>query len=288
MAGTNRKNAPSLGGPVVVLVAPQLGQNIGMCARAMLNCGLTELRLVAPRDGWPSAAAIDAASGAHAILEAARLYDSLEEAIADLRRVYATSARPRGLAKPLVTPRQAAEDLRAFLRRGEPAGLLFGPERTGLTTEQLVLAEAVIEVPLNPAFASLNLAQAVLICGYEWFQAGAEVEPRRLPFGRSRPATKAELLAFMARLEEDLDETGFLKPPEKRPSMINNLRTLFQRAQVSEQELRTLHGILTALKEGRKGPPEAASAQPPGRAAKGRPGATRTVRSTSTKPRRRV
>ena len=252
MAGTDksksqRSKPAGLGGPAIVLVDPQLGENIGMVARAMLNCGLEELRLVRPRDGWPNPAAESAAAGAHGVLERARLFASTAEAVADLQRLYATSARPRGMLKPVVTPRRAAAELRAALAQGMRAGVIFGPERAGLVNDDVALADAVLSVPLNPAFASLNLAQAVFVLGYEWLLGETEVPARALPLGAARPATKAELLGFFERLEAALDRAGFLQPVEKRPAMVRNLRNLFQRAELSEQEVRTLHGIVSAL-----------------------------------------
>lgn len=247
MSGTDSSKTGVFGGPAVILVDPQLGENIGMVARAMLNCGLDDLRLVSPRDGWPSAAAESAASGAVAVLDNARLYDSTRAAIADLQRVYAASARPRDLVKPVVTPRQAAAEMRTAIAEGSAVGLLFGPERAGLTNDDVALTDAVIAVPLNPAFASLNLAQAVLIVGYEWFQMGVGVPPRDMPLAGSRPATKAELINFFERFEQALDASGFLRPPEKRPSMVRNLRDIFTRADLSDQEVRSLHGVISAL-----------------------------------------
>jgi len=252
VAGTDKSKADQSralfrGAPAIVLVDPQLGENIGMVARAMLNCGLRELRLVRPRDGWPNPAAEKAASGAAEVLEDARLYDSTAAALADLRRVYAASARRRELVKPLVTPRAAAEELRACAAEGVAAGVIFGPERAGLTSDDLALADAVLEVPLNPAFASLNLAQAVLVVGYEWFQAGAARPGRELPLGATRPATQAEFDNFFGRLEAALEAAGFFWPPEKSPSMLRNLRSLLLRLDPTEQDLRTLHGVLAAL-----------------------------------------
>jgi tRNA/rRNA methyltransferase len=247
MSGTDKSKTGVLGGPAVILVEPQLGENIGMVARAMLNCGLNDLRLVNPRDSWPNSMAEKAASGAGKVLAGARLYESTGAAIAGLQRVYAASARTRGIVKPIVTPRQAAVELRAATGEGMATGVLFGPERAGLTNDDTALADAVVAVPLNPAFASLNLAQAVLIIGYEWFQVGADVPARDLPLGGSRPATKDELINFFERLEKALDATGFLKPPEKRPSMVLTLRDIFARADLSEQEVRTLHGVVSAL-----------------------------------------
>jgi len=247
MAGTDRRRAADTGGPAIILVMPQLGENIGTAARAMLNCGLGDLRLVRPRDGWPSEKAVAAASGADAVLDAARLFPTTAAAIADLVHVYASTARDRHMVKREVTPRRAAEEIRGAIAAGEACGILFGPERTGLVNDDIALAETVLTVPLNPAFASLNLAQAVLLVGYEWFTAIAAPQSERLHTGRSRLANKDELLSFFDHLESELDRNGFLRNLEKRPSMVRNLRNLFQRAQCTEQELRTLHGVVTAF-----------------------------------------
>ena len=247
MAGTDRKRGLAAGGPAIILVAPQLGENIGAAARAMLNCGLTDLRLVKPRDGWPNAKALAAASGADPVIEAARLFDSAESAIADLEVVYATTARHRGMIKRVVTPRRAAAEMRKAVAGGHAVGILFGPERMGLVNDDVALADAVISVPLNPGFASLNLGQAVLILGYEWFQAGTRTPASELVTNETRPATKAELLNFFAHLEKELDDCGFLRNAEKRPSMVRNIRNLFQRGALTRQEVRTLHGIVAEL-----------------------------------------
>ncbi len=247
MAGTDRRRAKLTGGPAIILVAPQLGENIGTAARAMFNCGLTDLRIVAPRDGWPNPKAQSAASGADIVLDRARLYDRVEDAIAELRRVYASTARDRYMVKRVVTPREGAAEMRALIAAGEGCGILFGPERTGLLNEHIALADTVVSVPLNPAFSSLNLAQAVLLVGYEWFTAGDETAPSQVVTGHSKPATKEKLIRFFEHLEEELDRNGFMRSEEKRPSMVRNLRNLFQRAQCTEQELRTLHGVVTAF-----------------------------------------
>lgn len=252
MAGTDHKKPALTGGPAIVLVEPQLGENIGTAARAMANCGLDDLRLVRPRDGWPSDKAVAAASGADSVLHKARLYPNIRAAIADLSHVYASTARDRYMVKRELTPRRAAEEMREFIAREEPCGILFGPERTGLVNDDVALADTVITVPLNPAFSSLNLAQAVLIVGYEWFTAKIEPQPEVLHTGHSRPANKAELLRFFDHFEEALVESGFLRHPDKRPSMTRNLRNLFQRAGCTEQELRTLHGVITAFMGPRK------------------------------------
>jgi tRNA/rRNA methyltransferase len=252
MAGTDRRRRSLKGGPAIILVAPQLGENIGTAARAMYNCGVTDLRLVQPRDGWPNKRAQAAASGADPVLEKARLYDSVADAIADLRHVYATTARERYMVKRILTPRGAASEMRGLIGAGEACGILFGPERSGLVSDDIPLAEAVISVPLNPGFSSLNLAQAVLLVGYEWFQAGDETPADQLLTGHSKPATKEQLLRFFAHFEEALDDSGFLRTADKRPGMIRNLRNLFQRANCTEQELRTLHGVVTAFVGPRK------------------------------------
>jgi tRNA/rRNA methyltransferase len=252
MAGTDSSREGASGGPAVILVEPQLGENIGTAARAMLNCGLDDLRLVRPRDGWPNDKAVAAASGADRVLNKARLYPNVEAAIGDLVHVYASTARDRYMVKRELSPRHAAAEMRGFLALGEPCGVLFGPERTGLINEHIALADTVLTVPLNPAFASLNLAQAVLIVGYEWFTVQHEPSPEILHTGHSRPADKADLLRFFEHFEEALDDSGFLRHPDKRPSMTRNLRNLFQRAGCTEQELRTLHGVVTAFMGARK------------------------------------
>lgn len=238
--------------PAVILIEPQLAMNIGTTARAMLNCGLADLRLVRPKPKWPNEMAKRASSGAEAVLEAASLFDSAEAAIADLNRVFATSGRHRKMVKRIFTPREAAQTLRAEAAAGIRAGILFGPERTGLENDEMALADAAIHVPLNPHFASLNLAQAVLLIGYEWFQAGVDAKPLRLEHGDSPLASKDDLVNFFTHLERELDECGFLRLPDKRPGMVRNIRNIFQRADLTRQEVRTLHGIVTELVTKRK------------------------------------
>ena len=249
MAGTDqtrRDEAPREAGPAVILVAPQLGENIGTAARAMLNFGLTDLRLVRPRDGWPNERARAAASGADVVIDGARVFDTTADAVADLDYGIATTARARDMVKPIHTPAMAAGALRQAIGGGQ-AGLLFGPERTGLENDDLALADALMMVPVNPAFASLNLAQCVLLMSYEWHKAGDATAPTRIDYQQTRPASKAELVGFFTHLESELDRFGFLKPPEKRPSMVRNLRNMFQRAGLTEQEVRTLRGVVAAL-----------------------------------------
>ena len=233
--------------PVIILVEPQLAENIGAVARAMLNCGLTALRLVQPRPEWPNERARVNASGAEAVLDAAPLFRSVADATADLQRVYATTGRPRDLSKLTMTPPQAAAEMRAELGRGERVGVLFGPERSGLVNDDVALADTVIAVPLNPAFSSLNLGQAVLLVAYEWFKSADATPPAVLHHNSSPPASKAHLSSFLTRLEAELDSCGFLRNPEMRPSMVRNIHALFGRAELTDQEVRTLHGILTAL-----------------------------------------
>lgn len=231
----------------MILVEPQMGENIGTAARAMLNFGLTEMRLVAPRDGWPNDRARAVSSGADAVIDNVVVHERTEQAVADLDFVIATTARHREMLKPVLTPETAAKKLREVIAAGGKAGVLFGPERTGLTNDDVVLADATLMVPVNPAFASLNLAQAVLLIGYEWFKGADQTPAERMDYQGSRPATKEELLGFFGHLERELDRFGFLKPPEKRPSMIRNIRNLFQRAGMSEQEVRTFRGIVASL-----------------------------------------
>jgi tRNA/rRNA methyltransferase len=247
VAGTDHRRALVTGGPAIILVEPQLGENIGTAARAMMNCGLDDLRLVCPREGWPSDKAKSAASGADAVLAKARLFGETAASVADLAHVYAATTRDRHMVRRQVTPRRAALEMRGQIALGEPCGVLFGPERTGLVNDDVALADAVLTVPLNPAFSSLNLAQAVLIVGYEWFTAAVPAASEVLRSGDSRTASKEELLNFFAHLEEALEISGFLRDREKRPRMVRNLRSLFQRARCTEQEIRTLHGVVTAL-----------------------------------------
>ncbi len=238
--------------PAVILVRPQLAENIGAAARAMANGGLFHLRLVAPRDGWPQDRARRTACGADAILDAATVHDTVADAVADLQRVFATCPRPRHVIIRTVTARGAAAMLREIAGRGLASGILFGPERAGLTAEDLAHADTLIQVPLNPAFNSMNLAQAVMVLAYEWWTAQDQTPPARLVTNETRVATKAELENFLRHLTIELDACGFLRNAAKRPSMIRNIRHLFQRGEVTEQELRTLHGIVTELSRGRR------------------------------------
>ena len=238
--------------PAIVLVEPQLGDNVGAAARAMLNCGLTDLRLVRPRDGWPSSKARAMASGADSVLDRARLCDSFAEAIDDLQVVYATTARRRDMVKAEVTPAHAAVEIRRRAAAGERCGLIFGRERIGLTNDEVVLADAIVTVPLNPAFSSLNLGQAVLLMAWEWRRAGDETPPRVQIDAGHRRATRDELLSFFDHLEVSLEASGYFKVEAMKPANVRTIRNLFTRAELTDQEVRTLHGIVTALVGRRK------------------------------------
>lgn len=237
--------------PVVVLVRPQLADNIGTAARAMANGGLFHLRLVAPRDGWPQDRAWRTASGADAILDAAQVFPDVPSALADCHRVFATCPRPRFVIKPRLTARAAAGELRAINARGLRAAILFGPERAGLDSEDLARADTLVRYPLNPEHMSLNLAQAVMILAYEWWTAEEPTPPRELLTNGTPVATKGLVGGFLDRLVAELDAAGFLEPPAKRAGMVRNLRHWFERGEVTEQELRTLHGVVTELSKGR-------------------------------------
>jgi tRNA/rRNA methyltransferase len=240
--------------PAIVLVEPQMGENIGAAARAMANFGLTDLRLVRPRDGWPSKKARAAASGATGIVDKVRVFDSAEEAIADLNYVYATTARTRDLPKAVVGPREAAAELHAKIAAGQAAGLLFGRERWGLTNEEIGLSDAIVTFPVNPKFASLNIAQAVLLVSYEWLAAGLQgALPTRdgIPASNLAPAPKAHLLGLMRHLEEALAPTGYFRTAEMKPRMVENLRAILQRAGFTQDEIDVLHGVISALERKR-------------------------------------
>lgn len=239
-------------GPAVILVRPQLAENIGMCARAMANFGLSDMRLVAPRDGWPQKTrmkkgAFQAAAGASDILENAKLFETLEEAVADLTHVYATTARERGQAKRVLAPAQAMSEAHGRLARKEQVGVMFGPERTGLDNDDVALASTIITFPVNPKFASLNLAQAVLLTGYEWFRvASGEAPPFAMP-PENLPAKRETLFAFFDFLEGHLDRARFFWPEAKRPVMLRNFRNIVHRLDPTEQDIRTLRGAVDRL-----------------------------------------
>jgi len=228
--------------PIIVLVRPQLGENIGKAARAMLNFGLTEMRLVAPRDGWPNPQAGPAASGADVVLERAQVFDSVADAVADCPHVYATTVRKRGVTKPVMTPEVAAREIHQQPGR---SAILFGPERSGLETDDVAVARTIVTVPINPEFGSLNLAQAVILVAYEWSKGVTLAQPTDtdLPL----PAPQEELDGMIGQLDAMLEGAGFYFPPDRVPTTKRTLRTLLTKPGWSSQEVRTLRGVLSAL-----------------------------------------
>src|SRR5580693_5787471 len=254
-AGTDKtKRWVETPGPVVILVEPQLGENIGAVARAMANFGLSRLRLVRPRQAWPNDRARMMAAGADRVLDGAVIYDTLEAAIADCAFVLAATARAHDQAKPVVGPAEAAALLAPRVLAGETVAILFGRERNGLENDEVALADRIVTLPVNAAFASLNLAQAVVIVAYEWFKlASGETLPFAMP-QKSVAAPKEQLLAFFAALERELEKVEFFRPPDKRETMQINLRNIFTRMQPTQQDIQTLHGVIMSIAEGRKGP----------------------------------
>jgi tRNA/rRNA methyltransferase len=254
-AGTDSSKDWAAGpGPAVILVEPQLGENIGAAARAMANFGLRQLRLVKPRQAWPNPKARMMAAGADLILDNAALFDTLDAAIADCSFVLATTARAHDQAKPVIGAAEAAAEMAPRAAAGEIVAVVFGRERNGLENDEVALADRIVTLPVNPAFASLNLAQAVVIVAYEWFKY---TSGGRLPFAmpqKSAPAPKQQLLAFFASLERELEKVEFFRPPDKRATMQINLRNIFARMQPTQQDIQTLHGVVMAIAEGRKGP----------------------------------
>ncbi len=234
-------------GPAIILFGPQLGENVGQVARAMLNFGLGDLRLVRPRFGWPNAKAVAAAAGAHRVLNEMRICEGLEEAARDLHHLFATTARARELEKPVMTAEAAAALARRLHGEGRRVGVLFGPERSGLSNAELALADAIVSIPLNPDFSSLNLAQAVLLCAYEWFKTADHTPPVRGETAAGPPATKAELAAFLDFLVAELDRTGFFRSPTRRRSLIQTIRVMFERRRPTRPELNLLYGIVKQL-----------------------------------------
>jgi tRNA/rRNA methyltransferase len=251
-AGTSLTSKAEAGGqpigPAIVLVEPQLGENIGMVARAMANFGLTELRLVNPRDGWPNDSARATASRADHVIDGAVVHPTLAEAIADLGFVYATTARERGGFKPVRGPGEAAQTLRVRSNAGQRTGILFGRERIGLENEEISRADEIVTFPVDPGFSSLNIAQAVLLMAYEWMKSGLDV-PDRTPFSgpEMQPATKAELQGFLDHLEQALEVRGYFRPAAKKPKMVDNLRSVLTRPGFAEAEIKVLRGVVASL-----------------------------------------
>ena len=244
--------------PVIVLVRPQLGENIGKAARAMLNFGLTELRLVAPRDGWPNPDAGPAASGADIVLAEARVFDTLAEAVADCTHIYATTVRKRGVTKPVLTPEAAARQVHATAGR---CAYVFGPERSGLETDDVALAHSIVTVPINPEFGSLNLAQAVILLAYEWSKhvpSGVEggvalASPPKAPL--DPPADHGEMEQLIQHFIRDLDAAGYFFPADRTEATLRTLRTTLTKTGWSYNDIRMMHGIVTTLGRARKSAP---------------------------------
>lgn len=244
--------------PSVILVNPQLGENIGTAARAMANFGLSDLRVYDPRDGWPNAKARSSATKGEWIVDAASVHDQLEDSLKDLNFVYATTARPRDMIKEVMTPDQASADMHRRVADGQKVGVMFGRERWGLRNDEIAMADVAVMAPVDPTYASLNIAQAVMIIGYEWYkpisqslgmgtkELGPEVETG-LKMPETRPATKQELEGMFEHLERELDDGGFFKTDEIRPKMKVNLRNMLGRAQLTEQEIRTFRGVISSL-----------------------------------------
>lgn len=252
MSGTNRTNETdwSPDGPTIVLVEPQMGENIGAAARAMWNFGLRRMRIVNPRDGWPNTAAVAMASGAGALLEDARICETTAEALADCNVIYATTARTREMTKRVLTPEAAMAEGRAHIAAGRKVAVLFGRESSGLANEDVILADAIISVPVNPAFASLNLAQTVLLTAYEWRRQGDETPTERLEGEQTDPANAQAVGKLYDYLEAELDRAGFFFPEGKRPAMTASLENLIRRAAFTDQDVRTLWGVVRALVDG--------------------------------------
>lgn len=241
--------------PAFVLVRPQMGENIGAAARAMLNFGLTRMRVTDPRDGWPNPKAVAMASGAGRLLDAAGLFATTAEAVADCEMVFATTARGRDMTKPVYTPEAAMAEARALTRQGRRVAVLFGPERTGLENDDIALANAIVTVPVNPDFPSLNLAQCVLLMGYEWRRQTAPAEPLRMEWGGSEPASHVEVARLADHFEERLEAAGFFFPEQKAEGMKRNLRNLWSRLPLTRADVQTFHGALRQLVRRRDEPP---------------------------------
>ncbi len=244
--------------PSIILCRPQMGENIGAAARAMLNFELTDLRIVAPRDGWPNERADATASGAFDVMPEPRIFDTLKEAISDIHFTIATSARRRDMVKPVYNPVNAMNELLTRAGNNQKTGIVFGAERTGLTNEEISLCQALMNVPTNPDFASLNLSQSVMLGAYEWHKIAksndySQSEPPALNPNDSFPAPQGEISSFIERLENDLEKRRFFRTPEMKPTVMVNIRNIFTRTDITDQELRTLHGILSALRGNKTG-----------------------------------
>lgn len=233
--------------PVFVLVRPQMGENIGAAARAMWNFGLDRMRVTAPRDGWPNQRAVAMASGAGRLLDEAGLFDTTAEALYDRTHVFATTARARGLTKPVVTPERAMEMAAEMIGRGEKVAVMFGPERAGLENDDITRANTIINVPVNPEFPSLNLGQCVLLCAYEWRRQATQIEAERMDMAGTEWATNVEIEKLSEHYEQRLDDAGFFFPDHKAEGMKINLRNLWSRMPLTRADVQTLHGILRQM-----------------------------------------
>lgn len=248
MSSSENSNVRSPAGPAIILVEPQLGENIGMVARAMANFGLSELRLVNPRDGWPSEKARAAASRADHVIDATRVFDDLASAIADLNFIFATTARERDGFKPVRGPVEAGRALRVRTQAGQRTGILFGRERFGLYNDEVGLADEIVTFPVDPGFSSLNIAQAVLLMSYEWMKSGLEDETKtNFSSPEMQPATKEQLHGLFVHLEAALEARGYFRPAPKKPKMVDNLRAVLTRAGFAEPELKVLRGVVASL-----------------------------------------
>jgi len=255
MTGTNISQfttpSPDTPQPVIILVNPQMGENIGATARAMLNCGLCHLRLVNPRDGWPNERANAMSSGALELMPPVQVFETLEDAIADCHTIYATTARARDLVKPVMTARSAGLSMHNDIANGHQVAILFGAERSGLSNDEVMMAHKLITIPLNPGFSSLNLGQSVLLVSYEWSQGISggifNAADETTPLGKSNPAPASLFNGFFDRLDKELLSGGFYRVPEMKDIISRNIRTFFTRAHPTDQEINTLHGIITTL-----------------------------------------
>ncbi|MDB2414852.1 RNA methyltransferase [Rickettsiales bacterium] len=236
--------------PAIILIAPQMGENIGAAARSMLNFGLTDLRIVNPRDGWPNPKAVDMAKGAKSVIKSAQIFTSLKDATTDIKKLYATTARPRDLVKPVLTPRKTADEIIFNQNNKNKSAILFGCERSGLDNEAIAVSDAITIVPVSELYTSLNLAQAVTIMCYEWFVTQDATPDIISASKKSDLANKEDVVKLLEHLEGELDKSGFLRVKEKRPRMVNNIRGIFTRAQLTDQDVRTLRGIIRSLTDG--------------------------------------
>ncbi len=240
----NNSNTPQ---PSIILVNPQMGENIGACARAMLNCGLEQMSIINPRDGWPNERATANSAGALEIMPEPAVFASTQEALKPYHYVYATTARPRDMAKPVLTPDAAAKDMHARIQSGQKIAIMFGGERAGLDNDDVALAHAIITAPLNPNFSSLNLAQGVLLIAYEWSKKLDNTAARQLAMRDSEPATHESVYGLVDRLAEELEAHKFFRSPDMKPTLIRNFKNMFSRTEMTDQEVKTLHGAISAL-----------------------------------------